>query len=430
MTRTSALQGLADASLALERIERRHRGPGTEFLTGSPEDVEARFPTWGSGASRPRRRARDAFVDRAPPPRRVAAHANLAYALANTGRLNDSVLEFRRALELEKSAATKFRSSPPNWYSAHTNCLLSDLVDARQETPFMRTIRTHHAAHRRTIPGRCSQGAGRRRRRRAISPTSDGVKIHYPTAAGTSGSWVVLVHGYSDNAERNVVSRTGIAPVIAKHHRAVVPDNNHGKSDDRSLAAAAPGDVVELMDYLKIDRAHIRYFSMGGSITGQLLSDDSRPLHHSGLRRLGHARRPTHACALRHRPWTMRCQRRKATKSGDGPLPRARVAQSRPANFTADLCECAGGRSRIWNVPFSRSTGRSTAPSPRHSATVRRTVFENVILEGKTHLTAISVTAHRRSTSTPFRGFIDAYDKPGTAPVATHENADATTPGV
>ena len=40
--------------------------------------------------------------------------------------------------------------------------------------------------------------------------TSDGVKIHYLTA-GSTGSWVVLIHGYSDNAER-MWFRTGIAP--------------------------------------------------------------------------------------------------------------------------------------------------------------------------------------------------------------------------
>src|SRR5262245_42956301 len=60
--------------------------------------------------------------------------------------------------------------------------------------------------------------------------TSNGVKIHY-LMAGTSGSWVVLIHGYSDNAER-MWFRTGIAPAIAKNHRIVALDNrNHGKSD-------------------------------------------------------------------------------------------------------------------------------------------------------------------------------------------------------
>ena len=60
--------------------------------------------------------------------------------------------------------------------------------------------------------------------------TSDGIKIHYLTH-GDAGSWVVLVHGYSDNAQR-MWFNTGIAPEIAKHHRVVAIDNrNHGQSD-------------------------------------------------------------------------------------------------------------------------------------------------------------------------------------------------------
>ena len=47
--------------------------------------------------------------------------------------------------------------------------------------------------------------------------TKDGIKIHYLTH-GDSGSWVVLVHGYSDNAQR-MWFNTGIAPELAKRHR-------------------------------------------------------------------------------------------------------------------------------------------------------------------------------------------------------------------
>ena len=66
--------------------------------------------------------------------------------------------------------------------------------------------------------------------------TSDGVKIHYLTH-GDKGSWVVLVHGYSDNAQR-MWFNTGIAPEIAKRHRVVAIDNrNHGQATSR-----CPGD--------------------------------------------------------------------------------------------------------------------------------------------------------------------------------------------
>jgi len=40
-------------------------------------------------------------------PGNVAAHVNLAYALANTGRYGDSVRAFRRAAEIEKDPAAR-----------------------------------------------------------------------------------------------------------------------------------------------------------------------------------------------------------------------------------------------------------------------------------------------------------------------------------
>src|SRR5262245_32402934 len=101
---------------------------------------------------------------------------------------------------------------------------------------------------------------------------SDGVKIHYLTA-GSSGSWVVLIHGYMDSAER-MWFRTGIAPALAKSHRVVAIDNrNHGQSDRPQAGGSGRAqDVVELMDHLKIPRAHIHGYSMGGAFTGQLLA--------------------------------------------------------------------------------------------------------------------------------------------------------------
>src|SRR5437762_11274901 len=102
--------------------------------------------------------------------------------------------------------------------------------------------------------------------------TSDGIKIHYLTRGGT-GSWVVLIHGYTDSAQRMWFT-TGIAPVLAKNHRVVALDNrNHGKSD--KPVPNGPGraeDIVELMDHLKIAKAHIHGYSMGGALTGQLLA--------------------------------------------------------------------------------------------------------------------------------------------------------------
>jgi pimeloyl-ACP methyl ester carboxylesterase len=102
--------------------------------------------------------------------------------------------------------------------------------------------------------------------------TSDGIKIHYLTQ-GTVGSWVVLIHGYTGNAQGNWFDN-GVAPALAKKHRVVAIDcRNHGKSDKPELGGRGLArDVVELMDHLKIQKAHVHGYSMGGSITAQLLA--------------------------------------------------------------------------------------------------------------------------------------------------------------
>jgi len=102
--------------------------------------------------------------------------------------------------------------------------------------------------------------------------TSDGVKIHYMTL-GDKGSWVVLIHGYTDRAERMFFD-TGIAQALAPKHRVVALDSrNHGLSDKpEPNGAGRAQDVIELMDHLKITKAHIHGYSMGGALTGQLLA--------------------------------------------------------------------------------------------------------------------------------------------------------------
>lgn len=103
--------------------------------------------------------------------------------------------------------------------------------------------------------------------------TSDGTNIHYLTL-GNSGSWVVLIHGYTGNAYGNWFAN-GIAGELASSHRIVAPDcRNHGKSDKPERGG--PGhyrDVIELLDHLGIDKAHIHGYSMGGMITGRILAE-------------------------------------------------------------------------------------------------------------------------------------------------------------
>jgi pimeloyl-ACP methyl ester carboxylesterase len=100
---------------------------------------------------------------------------------------------------------------------------------------------------------------------------SDGTNIHY-LRIGDTGSWVVLIHGYTGSAEGNWFAN-GIAQALAANHRVVAIDcRNHGKSDKPQ--PGGPGrakDVIELMNHLEITRAHIHGYSMGGIITSRLL---------------------------------------------------------------------------------------------------------------------------------------------------------------
>jgi pimeloyl-ACP methyl ester carboxylesterase len=104
---------------------------------------------------------------------------------------------------------------------------------------------------------------------------SDGTKIHYFDLAGT-GLPVVLIHGYTANAEGKWL-KSNIAQTLAKTHRVIAIDaRGHGRSDKpHDPAKYGPRmatDVIELLDHLKIAQAHIHGYSMGGSILTQLLA--------------------------------------------------------------------------------------------------------------------------------------------------------------
>ncbi|HEV3202998.1 MAG TPA: alpha/beta hydrolase [Gemmataceae bacterium] len=103
---------------------------------------------------------------------------------------------------------------------------------------------------------------------------SDGVKIHYLVLG--RGIPVVLIHGYSGSAEGNWFAN-GVAGALAKKHRVVALDERgHGLSDKPHDPAMYGErlwkDVIELMDHLALDRAHIHGYSMGGGITATLLA--------------------------------------------------------------------------------------------------------------------------------------------------------------
>lgn len=101
--------------------------------------------------------------------------------------------------------------------------------------------------------------------------TSDGVKIHYMVKG--KGVPVILIHGYTGSAEGNWFSN-GIADALAKNHMVIAIDcRNHGLSDKpQPMGPGRAEDVIEMMDHLKIQKAHFHGYSMGGGIVGRLMA--------------------------------------------------------------------------------------------------------------------------------------------------------------
>jgi pimeloyl-ACP methyl ester carboxylesterase len=113
----------------------------------------------------------------------------------------------------------------------------------------------------------------------AAAPQSDsflsnGVKIHYVTAG--EGEPVVLIHGFCASIQANWVL-TGVFPKLAKHFHVIALDNRgHGLSgkphEVEKYGPEMVEDVVRLLDHLKIEKAHIVGYSMGGFMTGALVT--------------------------------------------------------------------------------------------------------------------------------------------------------------
>ncbi len=102
----------------------------------------------------------------------------------------------------------------------------------------------------------------------------DGTKFHY-LEMGT-GVPVILIHGSGGTAANWMAN--GLGPSLAKSNRVIAIDmRGHGQTvgPDGKRQQRTPNmdlDVLAFMDGLGIQRAHIGGFSMGGSITSQLMA--------------------------------------------------------------------------------------------------------------------------------------------------------------
>ena len=225
----------------------------------------------------------------------------------------------------------------------------------------------------------------------AFFTASDGVKLRYLTL-GDRGSWVVLIHGYSDSAQRMWFT-TGIAPVLARNHRVVALDNrNHGQSDKPQ--PGGPGraqDIVELMDHLKIEKAHIHGYSMGGALTGQLLALIPGRFITAGFG--GSGLQETDP-VLRAQAVALDEAAPKAQGADAAAMERfrARVATTLPAGSATPVGAPPPVDLAALTIPIIGINGSFDSPYAKtHRLWREAKTFQNVILPGKTHLTAIAV---------------------------------------
>jgi pimeloyl-ACP methyl ester carboxylesterase len=95
-----------------------------------------------------------------------------------------------------------------------------------------------------------------------------------------AGEPVVLLHGFAGSLT-NAWRGTGVLADLSKDHRVVAMDlRGHGRSG-KPHSADAYGDemvqdVVRLMDHLKMPRAHVVGYSLGGAVAAKLAENQVR----------------------------------------------------------------------------------------------------------------------------------------------------------
>jgi pimeloyl-ACP methyl ester carboxylesterase len=101
-----------------------------------------------------------------------------------------------------------------------------------------------------------------------------GVKLHFVVEG--EGEPVVLLHGLQSTADINW-RLTGVIRDLASDHRVIALDlPGHGRSDKpenpEAYGRQMAEDVVLLLDHLKIKKAHVVGYSLGGMIAFKLLA--------------------------------------------------------------------------------------------------------------------------------------------------------------
>jgi pimeloyl-ACP methyl ester carboxylesterase len=109
----------------------------------------------------------------------------------------------------------------------------------------------------------------------AVRPfDSNGVKIAYFVQG--KGEPVVLIHGWLSSAGINW-ALPGISALLARDYQVIALDvRGHGLSDkptkEEAYGPELVEDVVRLLDHLKIKKAHVVGYSMGGIIAANFIA--------------------------------------------------------------------------------------------------------------------------------------------------------------
>jgi pimeloyl-ACP methyl ester carboxylesterase len=118
------------------------------------------------------------------------------------------------------------------------------------------------------VPGHAADNPGTR------AFDANGVKIAYLVQG--RGVPVVLIHGWQSSAGFNWVL-PGVSAALAKGHQVIALDvRGHGLSDkpttENAYGPELVEDVVRLLGHLKIKRAHLVGYSMGGITVANFLA--------------------------------------------------------------------------------------------------------------------------------------------------------------
>src|SRR5262245_8765302 len=120
----------------------------------------------------------------------------------------------------------------------------------------------------------CVAGAGHSAPPESFDFDAKGVKIHYLLAG--EGEPVVLIHGLDSSAQLNW-NINGVIAELAKDHQVIALDMpGHGQSDKPSNESAYGRQIIEdvilLLDRLKIKKAHVVGYSLGGMVALKLMA--------------------------------------------------------------------------------------------------------------------------------------------------------------